>query len=180
MVEPSTIPPSRTVSLTNCIKSCANAARHGGASVEFHGNLCCGFELEESWLQEAQPSKGKGSLLKKKTFARNISSASTSEGDNGGRSGGRSKYMLEPGSRLKMFIDIVTSIALLAEGVITPFSVCFRPPLTSQGMIARAFATGFWLVDVIVNFFTGYNINGRIVVEFRPVAVHYLKTWCFF
>lgn len=88
--------------------------------------------------------------------------------------------IMTPGSGKRMIWDCLLGMCLTTEAVLTPFTLCFRPEESFSGTLLRSCATVFWLCDLIINFFTGFNRDGELVKDPRAIALHYAQTWLSF
>lgn len=41
-------------------------------------------------------------------------------------------------------------------------------------------STSFWLLDIVVSFFSAVYLNETLLYRLRDIAFHYLRSWFFF
>ena len=94
-------------------------------------------------------------------------------------------YLISPKSRLKMGWDLCLVLPLLVYlAVIMPFRLCYaNEPSRGTGIYWFEFTIDLvFIVDIILNFFTGYFVNpdesnGIVEYDVRRIARRYLKSW---
>jgi len=89
-------------------------------------------------------------------------------------------FMMAPRSTTRHYLDLLEAVMIAADVIATPFTICFAPPGSTLGNTVRLLLTILWMVDIVINFFTGYSKNGKIELEWKSVARHYLSTWLLF
>ena len=89
----------------------------------------------------------------------------------------RAKVIL-PGSKFRQRWDIWMGILILWSVWAGPWKVAF---VSDESLWSKALDYGmdiFFLIDIILNFRTGYyGLDGILVFSFGPIATRYLKSW---
>jgi len=83
--------------------------------------------------------------------------------------------IIEPASRLRFTIDILSLMVLLYDLVLTPFAIAWEVDMTGILAIGTYITASFWICDLIVSFRTGYYTQGRLEMSPRRIALHYMK-----
>lgn len=84
-----------------------------------------------------------------------------------------------PSSRGRSIWDIIVFIAVLYNGFVVPLRACFLVYNIYWWITFDILTDLFLYVDIIVKFFTEYDINGYTVKDKRKMAIHYLRSWTF-
>eukprot|EP00931_Biecheleriopsis_adriatica_P027546 TRINITY_DN16560_c0_g1_i1.p1 TRINITY_DN16560_c0_g1~~TRINITY_DN16560_c0_g1_i1.p1 ORF type:complete len:1171 (+),score=180.59 TRINITY_DN16560_c0_g1_i1:46-3558(+) len=66
------------------------------------------------------------------------------------------------------------SLLLISDALVLP--VTFSWDLDVPLGVGLA-TTLFWACDMFLNFFTGYYVRGKLIVDYRKTVSHYLQTW---
>ena len=86
-------------------------------------------------------------------------------------------FMLHPESSYRLFWDIVTAFFVLILIWLVPFYIGFET-WSSPGMSVVSSVMDVWfIIDVFLNFRTGYVDHGATVMDKKKIAKNYLKTW---
>ncbi|KAF4724773.1 Potassium voltage-gated channel sub H member 5, partial [Perkinsus olseni] len=91
----------------------------------------------------------------------------------------RSECFVWPDSRFRRTWDLILLVLILYQAVTVPLLLAFPYIHLSGGYeLFEDIVTVFFLLDVLVNFCTGYQrLNGVIEMGAKEVALHYLKGW---
>eukprot|EP00928_Gymnodinium_smaydae_P090651 TRINITY_DN7441_c0_g1_i1.p1 TRINITY_DN7441_c0_g1~~TRINITY_DN7441_c0_g1_i1.p1 ORF type:complete len:936 (-),score=162.76 TRINITY_DN7441_c0_g1_i1:184-2991(-) len=91
------------------------------------------------------------------------------------------RWMLEPTSIIRVFVDLISIVVLMYELSITPYVVAWEPPFTGMIEVSTYITLTFWITDMVLNFRSGYFTHGNGSIEMRPsfVAKRYFKTFFF-
>eukprot|EP00930_Biecheleria_cincta_P054894 TRINITY_DN41281_c0_g1_i1.p1 TRINITY_DN41281_c0_g1~~TRINITY_DN41281_c0_g1_i1.p1 ORF type:complete len:838 (+),score=125.47 TRINITY_DN41281_c0_g1_i1:317-2515(+) len=86
---------------------------------------------------------------------------------------------LHPYSRARILWDALSSVAVLADIVLLPISLCISTILWSPEIDhSVCFATSvFWTVDMMMSFFTGYSEGGVVEQDLKKGALKYVRSW---
>ena len=81
--------------------------------------------------------------------------------------------LLHPEATARVIFDIVMAILVFIEMLVIPVTICFpwRPP-----RMYDLATTAVFVVDVILNFRTGFYYYGTMVMKGNVIAYHYMKT----
>ncbi|EER08815.1 voltage and ligand gated potassium channel, putative [Perkinsus marinus ATCC 50983] len=58
-----------------------------------------------------------------------------------------------------------------------PYRLCFDRDATGVLEILENSLDIFFMLDVVLNFFTGVYVGGQLVMTLEGIAPHYLRTW---
>lgn len=85
--------------------------------------------------------------------------------------------MIKPDNPGKLVWDLVGMIFILYQGVTTPYRICFS--LNSVGFLAgfEIFQDFYFMVDIVMSFFTGVYIQGNLEMKRAAVILEYFKLW---
>eukprot|EP00930_Biecheleria_cincta_P006659 TRINITY_DN10770_c0_g1_i4.p1 TRINITY_DN10770_c0_g1~~TRINITY_DN10770_c0_g1_i4.p1 ORF type:complete len:1202 (-),score=206.53 TRINITY_DN10770_c0_g1_i4:14-3619(-) len=84
--------------------------------------------------------------------------------------------IINPFSTFHIAWTLAGSLLLLSDAIMLPVLFSWDLPLSPTFTLV---AITFWMADLIVNFFTGYYVRGKLVVAYRKMIKHYLSTWFF-
>lgn len=93
------------------------------------------------------------------------------------------KCYLHPESPFRLGWDFCSMLLILLLTILIPLEVCFffDGELPLFLVIFQNLIDVFFILDIILNFFTAYHeghgISGRLVTHFRGIAKHYAKGW---
>jgi len=88
-----------------------------------------------------------------------------------------SRYVLAPNGRFRVFLEIVSILALSYDALMIPFLIAWNLPSTEFLKAASVATLSFWMCEMLLSFFTGFLHKGEVVLKLQAVAIHYLKTW---
>lgn len=82
--------------------------------------------------------------------------------------------LIHPSGPFRMSWDMVALVFIIYESVVVPLSMAFevQPPDWSQWIL-----TAYFAADCILNFFTGYFVDGTLVMKQDMILWHYARTW---
>ena len=89
----------------------------------------------------------------------------------------RSKYVLFPDSNFRTFWDLISFLLILYQSLIVPFKLTFEPDLPIEFVQFDLFQDSFFIIDVFLNFNTGYYSKGTLVLQRDEIFRDYLKSW---
>jgi len=87
------------------------------------------------------------------------------------------RFMLDPNCSMRVAFDVASLFVLLYDLIGLPVIMAWEIHLTGYLQVLSILTTVFWILDLVLNFRTGYYYQGRLVMNPRPVAWHYLRTW---
>ena len=96
------------------------------------------------------------------------------EGDTSTFSG---KYLIKPQNQLKLFWDLIVLSIIIIQGIYIPLLISFDFQVSLQFIYFDFSANLVLLLDIVLNFNTGYLKKGAIVMNRYLISKHYLKTW---
>lgn len=89
------------------------------------------------------------------------------------------KCALSPLSQKRVCWDICAVVMLLFEIWLTPFRFFFLAEMAAPPslLLIQHVCTGFWSMDIVLNFFTGYVQKDQLILDCRRCARNYLHNW---
>ena len=89
-------------------------------------------------------------------------------------------FVLHPGSRKRVGLDLLSVVVLSYDLVATPFFLAWDINASSSSFSSlNWFSTIFWTVDIMFQFRTGFYEHGNLQLRNRAIALRYLRTWFF-
>jgi hypothetical protein len=85
--------------------------------------------------------------------------------------------LVHPGSVFQTCWHVVMIIATILTGIIVPYSLAFEGAPASWMATSNVLPWAAFTVDVLLNFATGYNTDGYVVLDFPHISTRYLRTW---
>ncbi|CAK8997999.1 Potassium/sodium hyperpolarization-activated cyclic nucleotide-gated channel 4 (Hyperpolarization-activated cation channel 4) (HAC-4), partial [Durusdinium trenchii] len=90
-------------------------------------------------------------------------------------------YVLCPNSWRRICWDFLTCIFILFEISISPLQLYRMGELLRNTTdLLQWISTSFWLLDIVVSFFSAVYLNETLLYRLRDIAFHYLRSWFFF
>eukprot|EP00899_Mesostigma_viride_P014264 jgi/Mesvir1/22839/Mv20099-RA.1 len=86
-------------------------------------------------------------------------------------------WMVHPCSPFRRFWDIMTIVMLLYISILIPFRIAFAVRDELAWMIADRAVDVFFVADIVLNFFTGAIVDGKVIMKRSEVASMYLRSW---
>jgi len=85
--------------------------------------------------------------------------------------------MIKPDNPGKLVWDLCGMLFILYQGILTPYRICFS--LNSVGFLAafEIFQDLYFIVDIVISFFTGVYIQGNLEMKRSNVIIEYIKYW---
>jgi len=80
-------------------------------------------------------------------------------------------------SRFRQGWDIMTAVLIIYIAFVLPVTMSFEPQVSSAMLTWDIVLDVIFLIDIPLNFFTGFTEDGVVVREQRKVAMHYLSGW---
>ena len=91
---------------------------------------------------------------------------------------GSFSYTLDPTtSKFRQGWDIMTAILIVYIAFVLPVTMSFEPEVSAAMLAWDIIIDVIFMIDLPLNFVTGYPEDGVIVREQRKVASHYLRGW---
>ena len=86
-------------------------------------------------------------------------------------------YVFNPRSKWKETWDMGVLLFILYSAVVIPFRICFSAEAVGWMWDFEVFVSLFFIVDVIFNFNTSYNIEDKWVISRSRITMNYLSGW---
>jgi len=88
------------------------------------------------------------------------------------------KFLIHPDSRYRLWWDLITAIYVVYLIWLVPFSIGFEQWYPSTGLKSFNVIIDVWfIIDVILNFRTGYVDHGVMVMDQKKITAKYLQTY---
>jgi hypothetical protein len=85
------------------------------------------------------------------------------------------KLLLYPDSCIRSSIDFVSFALIFVIALYVPFVVSFEVNISEGIGKFMELAFDIWfLLEIFINFFTAYHLNGVLVLSRKRIALHYL------
>lgn len=86
------------------------------------------------------------------------------------------RCVTSPESKKRTAFDVLCCLVVGWDSLTIPFVLAWQPDVAviKAGML---FTSGFWVLDLLSNFFTGYYENGNLQMQFSRICRHYIKGW---
>lgn len=84
---------------------------------------------------------------------------------------------LHPQSKRRITWDILSSILTLYESILIPFYIGFDYDPTYQLSVFEFGKDLFFFFEIILNFNTGYTLDGALITNRKKIALKYFRTW---
>lgn len=89
------------------------------------------------------------------------------------------KYTINPNVSYKIVWDLIVSLIVIYSIIMVPLQLSFSVATDGGFYVVDWIVDVFFMIDIIVNFFTAYNDNRGTVYDNCMICKHYLKTWFF-
>jgi hypothetical protein len=90
-----------------------------------------------------------------------------------------SKYLIHPDNSIKLIYDLFGFLLIVYQSFTVPFNISFNyanPTLKNFDY----FSDVYFLIDVLLNFNTGYYDQGMLVMNRKVIFYNYIKGWLIF
>ena len=88
------------------------------------------------------------------------------------------KRVVHPENVFKILWDIFQGVLIFWSVITVPLRLAFDIEATGAWLIANWIIDTFFLIDIILNFYTAYfNGEGVLITDYSAIAKNYLKTW---
>uniref|UniRef100_A0A7S1CN86 Cyclic nucleotide-binding domain-containing protein n=1 Tax=Bicosoecida sp. CB-2014 TaxID=1486930 RepID=A0A7S1CN86_9STRA len=144
------------------------------------------FKLGESRakLRLAAKATGSAASLKEdanaKSFAMSIQGRRGSldaEADDDGEGPVVDPYVIAPDSELRRNWDLVSVAFIFMNALAIPFWVAFNAETPVAWQVLDVCVDIFFMLDIVLNFRTGYIDDGELVMRAKPIAHNYIRGW---
>jgi len=135
-------------------------------SVELSGNIGPDFRHCRSTTLTLEEATSTADLL----------SSGTSLGKDG-KKPKRRHFVLSPGSRLRVVLDLLSILALAFDLITVPWLLAWDVPIEGWLRACSLTLATFWSVDILANFRTGFYTHGEVQLKAGVIAMRYLRTW---
>ena len=79
-------------------------------------------------------------------------------------------------SRFRIGWDLFVLVLIIASCLLIPFQIAFQHVTNWSGTEIVYLIDLFFLIDIVLNFFTSYRHKGAEITDRKKTAAHYLKT----
>ena len=91
-------------------------------------------------------------------------------------SGDAHMKVIRENSRFRFGWDLFILVLIIASCLLIPFQIAFRHVTDWSGTEIVYLIDLFFLIDIVLNFFTSYRHKGTEIADRKKVSAHYLKT----
>lgn len=84
---------------------------------------------------------------------------------------------MEPESKFKVYWDLFGMSMILYQGIMIPYRLSFGDAASGAFEVIEDMMDCFFIMDVAMNFNTGFYKQGNLNMKRKHIALHYLKTW---
>eukprot|EP00928_Gymnodinium_smaydae_P022074 TRINITY_DN18656_c0_g1_i1.p1 TRINITY_DN18656_c0_g1~~TRINITY_DN18656_c0_g1_i1.p1 ORF type:complete len:845 (+),score=93.31 TRINITY_DN18656_c0_g1_i1:132-2537(+) len=135
--------------------------------------LC--YNLRQHWKDSHEASDRRKSIVGGPALTTLYSSA----GEEDGGSSCLQRLVMHPYGKMRLAWDVASMLFLVWDLVMVPI-LAFDPEETVATVAVEWSTLGFWTLDILVAFLTGYRSGGGMVLDSGRIAKHYLQTRFFF
>ena len=83
---------------------------------------------------------------------------------------------INPNTPTRLVIDLVSIFVLVSDLTLVPFVLAWNLPVDGYLAVFTWCTVSYWTLDIVLNFFTGYQVKGEVEMRLSKVARHYLRT----
>lgn len=87
------------------------------------------------------------------------------------------KYVFHPESSLIVSWDIIAMLFIIYQAIEVPFRICFNVPLAGIWNIIEFIITVSFMLDILLNFNTGFYSRGSLIMNRKEIFKNYIKGW---
>jgi len=90
-------------------------------------------------------------------------------------------FVLDPNSGGRLAWDVLLALSIVFMGLTLPFELIYLwDSMGTHGAVFAMHAVDvLWIIDIFVNFFTGFDSSAATVLDFSRIASKYLHGWLF-
>ena len=85
--------------------------------------------------------------------------------------------VFHPESSLIVLWDMIAMIFIIYQSIEVPFRICFDIPLKGAWNTLEFIITISFMLDILLNFNTGFYSRGSLIMNRKEIAKNYLKAW---
>ena len=86
-------------------------------------------------------------------------------------------WSCSPQNEWRMRWDVLVLALVIYSCLLVPYNVAFKPLMGAD--LTDFIVTAVFYADIILNFFTGYDVGYQIVMDKTQIILHYLRGWFF-
>lgn len=87
------------------------------------------------------------------------------------------KLQFRPETPARILWDIFLMLVIVYQAISVPFRICFSVPVTGAWVSLEFTFTLVFILDIFVNFNTGFYMKGELVMTRKLIVKNYLKFW---
>lgn len=88
--------------------------------------------------------------------------------------------VIYPESLLRTTVDFISFVLIFIISLYIPFVFSFDIDTSSNDLKYFDFVMDLWfMIEIMLNFFTGYYQSGLLVLSKKRIAANYIKSWFF-
>jgi hyperpolarization activated cyclic nucleotide-gated potassium channel 2 len=73
--------------------------------------------------------------------------------------------------------NLLLLVFIIYQCITIPFRLSFNIPIVGGWRILEDIITAMFLIDVVINFNTGFYRKGNLIVSRKKIAINYIKFW---
>jgi len=87
--------------------------------------------------------------------------------------------IIKPDSQRRLTFEVISVFVLMFDVIYTPYSLTWDKVVDeSVGLPIVMCSTGFWVVDLLLSFVTGFHTSeGHVEMRFKKIVPRYLRSW---
>lgn len=87
------------------------------------------------------------------------------------------RLLIQPGADFRLWWDFVSMLLVIYIAATLPYRIAFLHDWSMAFAVFDFFIDLFFLLDVVLNFFTCYMHDGELINSYSKIARHYARTW---
>ena len=91
----------------------------------------------------------------------------------------KAKGVIYPDATFKGVWDLVCLVFIIYQSILIPFRLCFEVDASGALFYFETIIDVSFMIDIIVNFNTGFYKKGYLVMKRKEIIKNYMKTWFF-
>jgi hypothetical protein len=88
-----------------------------------------------------------------------------------------SKYQIHPHGKVRQNWDLCLLVLIFYNTMSVPLQLAFFSTTGTVWSSYDAFVDSFFLIDVLLNFYTAAEVQGNVVFDFKTRVMLYVRTW---
>jgi len=85
--------------------------------------------------------------------------------------------MIDPDSGLKAYWEVAGLFFIIYQSLLIPYRICFNADATGFLYYVETVIDVCFMLDILVNFNSGFYRRGNVIYKRSEVAKNYIMTW---